>query len=375
VVLAAPFQALTPIEAANVLRNLTSRGFIASASEGAIPPGLMDGVARYVELPVVAQQARLGSLVQGLDQNGTLPPWDIILGGSAPGLDAEERTATGYAVVAFIADRYGVGRLRDFVQGFATTPGWRENAAAVLGQDEAGLTAAWNQFLPRWFATGWRQNQVSAFDLTRAQSLFDRGAYEAAAAEAERSQRLFTDLNDQAGLGQVETLLALCAVGLQADAIMADAQVALERQQYDYALTLLADAGDLYALLPEAHRPTGMIDQYRTIAETGIAAASDLAEADRLQRNWLQITTARDHAVAAGDAYAWLANEDGLEAAGALVTAIDTRIQRMVFVLSALVIMLAAWLVTWIWLHRPARLLWPFRDPGVRATRVQQGGD
>jgi hypothetical protein len=374
-VLAEPFLALTPIEAGNLLRNLTSRGFIWTASAGRIPPGLLDGIARYVELPLVAQQARLGSLVQGLDQNGTLPPWDLILGGAAPGLSAEERTATGYAVTAFVADRYGVAKLRDLVTGFATVPDWRQNTKAVLGQDEAGLTAAWEQFLPRWFASGWRQNQVSAFDLTRAQSLFDRGAYEAAAAEAERSQRLFTDLGDEAGLGQVETLLAMCAVGLQADSVMTEVQAALENHQYEVALDLLANAEDLYALLPEAHRPGGTIDQYRTIAETGLAAQADLAEAQRLQSDWLQVTTARDHAVAAGDAFAWLADPDGVEAAQEVTSAIDLRIQRMVFVLSALVVMLAAWLVTWLWLHAPGRLQWPHRDLLRRASRAEQGGD
>ncbi len=375
VVLADPFMALTPIEAGNLLRNLTSRGFIATASGGQIPPGLMDGIARYVELPVIAQQARLGSLVQGLDQNGTLPSWDIILGGAAPGLTTEERTASGYAVVAFIADRYGVAKLRDLVTGFATVPDWRQNVKAVLGQDETGLNAAWEQFLPRWFASGWRQNQVSAFDLTRAQALFDRGAYEAAAAEAERSQRLFTGLNDEAGLSQVETLLAMCAVGLQADSIMTDAQAALEGHQYQVALDLLANADDLYALLPEAHRPDGTIDQYRTIAETGLTAQADLAEAQRLQHNWLQVTTARDHAIAAGNAFAWLADPDGVEAAQTVTTAIDLRIQRMVFVLSALVVMLAAWLVAWIWLHAPGRLQWPHREMLARSSRASQGGD
>jgi hypothetical protein len=370
----AAFAALTPVEAGNVLRNLVSRGFIHAASGGNAPPGLVDGLARYVETPVVAQQARLGSLVQGLHQNGTLPAWDAILAGTAPGLSAEERTASAYALVAFIAGRYGAGGLQAFVQGFADTPAWPDAATAAMGQDAAGIEASWQQFLPRWFASGWRQNAISAFDLTRAETLFSRGAYEAAAAEAERSQRLFLDLDDQAGLSQTETLLALCAVGLQADAIMGETQAALDAHEYDTALRLLANADDLYLLLPENHRPGGIIAEYRSIADAGMAANADLAEAERLQQNWLQVTAARDHALAAGNAYAYLADAEGLAGAQAVLDGLDTRIQRMVFVLSALVVALGGWLGIWMWLHAPARLHWPSSVPGHRPWSTTGGG-
>ena len=375
VIVAGQFMALTPIEAGNVLRNVTSRGFIHAASGGNVSPGLMDGIARYVETPVVARQARLGSLVQGLDQSGALPAWDPIMQGAAPGLTPEVRTATAYAVTAFLVDRYGVAGMREFVGGFATTPDWRENATIVYGQAAADLESAWTQFLPRWFASGWRENAVSAFDLSRAEALFSRGAYEAAASEAERSQRLFLDLDDQIGLSQVETLLALCAVGLQADSIMADTQAALERHDYETALLLLTNAEDLYALLPEEHRPAAIIDEYRRLAETGITANADLAEASRLQNDWLQVTTARDHAIAAGNGYAYLGNADGQSAAAAVVDGIDTRIRRMVFILSALVVALAAWLAVWTWLHAPGRLHWPAREAVQRRWRASEGGD
>jgi hypothetical protein len=375
VIVAGPFLALTPIEAGNVLRNVTSRGFIHDASGGNIPPGLMDGIARYIETPVVARQARLGSLVQGLDQAGTVPGWDPIMRGAVPGLSQEVRTATAYAVTAFLVDRYGVAQLRGFVRGFADTPDWGENATIVYGQAASDLESAWAQFLPRWFASGWRENAVSAFDLSRAEALFARGAYEAAAAEAERSQRLFLDLDDQVGLSQVETLLALCAIGLQADSIMTETQAALESHDYETALLLLGNAEDLYALLPEEHRPGGIIDEYRRLAETGLAANADLAEANRLQNDWLQVTTARDQAIAAGNGYAYLGNGDGRAAAEAVVDGIDTRIRRMVFVLSALVVALAAWLATWTWLHAPGRLHWPAREAVQRPWGASEGGD
>lgn len=369
-----PFLGLTPIEAGNVLRNVVSRGFVQAAAVGQMPMGLLDGIARYVETPVAARQARLGSLVQGLDQSGTLPGWTRIVTSTAPELSTEEQTANSYALVAFLTDRYGVAGLRNLIAGFAGTPEWTANLAGTFGQSEADLATAWNQFLPRWFASGWRDNAVSAFDLGRAEELFARGAYEAAAAEAERSQRLFTDLDDQAGLSRVEALLAQCAIGLQADSIMVDAQAALESNAYTEVLALLTQAEDLYALLPDSHRPVTTIERYGELANDGSAADSQLARALGSADNWLAVTTARHDAVTAGDTYASLGNADGVTTATMVVSEIDARIQRMVFVLSALVVVLCAWLGIWIWQRSPGRLLWRPLGPPSPRWRAGTGG-
>ncbi len=370
-----PFLALTPIEASNMLRNAVSRVFIQAAAGGSMPLGLLDGIARYVEIPVVARQARLGSLVQGLDQAGTLPGWDQIVAASAPDLPAEVQTANAYALVAFIADRYGVAGLRNLITGFANTPEWQANLAATFSQSEGDLTGAWAQFLPRWFASGWRDNAVSAFDLSRAETLFARGAYEAAAAEAERSQRLFVDLEDQVGLSQVEALLAQCAIGLQADSLMANAQTALEAHGYTEARDLIDQANDLYALLPEDHRPATVIDRYTQLATSGIEADGSLEQARSEAEGWLSIASARYDAVAAGDSYALLGDGDGVARANEVVDGIDSRIQRVVYGLSALVIVLGAWLGAWLWQRAPGRLRWQSARPSGHAWRVNPGGD
>jgi hypothetical protein len=341
-----------------------------------MPAGLLDGIARYVETPVVARQARLGSLVQGQDQAGTLPGWDMIVTGTAPDVSPEVQTANAYALVAFIADRYGVAGLRNLVSGFATNPEWSVNLPATFGQTEADLAAAWSQFLPRWFASGWRDNAVSAFDLGRAETLFARGAYEAASAEAERSQRLFVDLDDQVGLSQVEALLAQCAIGLQADRLMADAQAALETHDYVAARDLIDQADDLYVLLPEEHRPGSIIDRYNDLAGNGLAADDRLGRARERANDWLSMASARTDALAAGDAYALLGDADGVAAATEVTGAIDDRIQRLVFVLSALVIVLGAWLCAWLWLRAPGRLQWPAgrQSRPVRDVGTSPGG-
>lgn len=364
-----PFLALSPIEAGNILRNLLSRSFMRQASGARLHPALADGVARYVELPVLAQQARLGSLVQGLDQAGTRPSIAAVLDPAPLPFDPETVTAVRYSLVAFITERYGVASMQAMVRAFATEPDWRTALPTALGQPIEALDAAWRDFLPRWFASGWRENAVSAFDLTRAEELFERGAYEAAAAEASRSQQLFSDLGDQPMLSRVEGLLAQSAVGLQADRMMTDVQAALEAHDYERATTLLDEADELYARLPDVHRPADAIASYRSIAGRGQDAVARLAIADEEATSWLGVRQTRADALAAASDFAYLGDADRLLKANDLVQDLDRRLQRLVLGLAALSLLTGAWLVAWVWFRAPANLVWGSRGRIARTWR------
>ncbi|CAA9561875.1 MAG: hypothetical protein AVDCRST_MAG43-1988 [uncultured Thermomicrobiales bacterium] len=364
-----PFLALSPLEADNALRNMLSRSFMRQASGARLPPPLADGIARYVELPVLAQQARLGSLVQGLDQAGTRPAILDVLGTAPLPFDAETSIAVKYSLVAFITERYGVASLQALVQGFAGEPKWDIVLPTVLGQSVEELDAAWAEFLPRWFGSGWRENAVSAFDLTGAEELFERGAYEAASAEASRSQQLFSDLGDQPMLSRVEGLLAQSAVGLQADQTMTDVQASLEAHDYTRAATLLDEAERLYGRLPEAHRSDEAIASYRSISGRGQGAVTRLAIADQHAGSWLSVRQTRADALAAGREFAYLGDANRLGEANALVQDLDRRLQRLVLGLAAVSLLTAAWLVAWVWFRAPANLAWA---PRRRTSRTGQ---
>ncbi|MDQ3655624.1 MAG: hypothetical protein M3457_11160, partial [Chloroflexota bacterium] len=89
------------------------------------------------------------------------------------------------------------------------------------------------------------------------------------------------------------------------------------------------------------------------------------------------MTAARNDALGAGDTYASLGNADGAASADEVVNGIDSRIQRLVFVLSALVIVLGAWLGAWLWQRAPGRLRWQSARPlrHSRPRRASAGGD
>lgn len=361
VVDSAAFQALTPAEAINVLRNLASRPAMQAAAGGHLPSGLMDGIARYIEVPVLAEQARLGSLVQAAQRSGTLPPIPAIVAGSASGssVDAETLTASAYAFSAFVIARSGVGGLRDLVRAFAASGATAETALpAALAQPLPEIQTAWEAFLPRWFTTGWQANAVAAFDLAPAQQLFDRGAYAAAADRARLSQQLYADLGDETQLSRVETLLALCAVALQAESLMGDAQTALANHDYARAQALLAQADAQYALLPEAHQPTTILQTYHRIADDGLAASEQLAEAHTATGSWLSLRTGRAQALAAGQTFARLGDDGRAADARALLADVDQRVQKLALILATLAVLLTTWFGFWMRSRAPQRFSW-----------------
>ena len=356
------FQALTPAEATNVLRNLASRPAMQAAAGGTLPAGLMDGIARYIEIPVLAEQARLGSLVQVAQRGGSLPELPAIIDGTPPAgstVDADTMTASAYAFTAFTIGRSGVGGLRDLVRAFAQPGATAETAlTSALAQPLPDIQKAWNAFLPRWFATGWQTNAIAAFDLAPAQQLFDRGAYAAAADRARLSQQLYADLEDETQLSRVETLLALCAVALQGETLMADAQAALADHDYARAQSLLAQADVQYALLPEEHRPSATLRDYHRIADDGVAASAQLAAAREATGSWLSLRSGREEALAAGTTFARLGDDARAADARALLAMVDQRVQKLALILATVAVLLTTWFGLWMRSRAPQRFSW-----------------
>ncbi|MGC4108314.1 MAG: hypothetical protein QM753_18490 [Thermomicrobiales bacterium] len=358
----AAFLALTPAEATNVLRNLVSRLAMQAAAGGNLPVGLMDGIARYIEVPVLAEQARLGSLVQAAERSGTLPEIPAIVAGTpqdGASVDADTMMASAYAFTSFVIARSGVSGVRDMVHAFAQPGASTETVLpTVLAQPLPDIEKAWSAFLPRWFTSGWQSNAVAAFDLTPAQQLFDRGAYAAAADRARLSQQLYTDLGDETQLSRVETLLALCAVALQAETLMADTKSALANHDYARAQALLAQADAQYALLPEEHRPTTTLQQYHQIADDGATATQQLADAQTTTHSWLSLRSGRAEALAAGKTFARLGDDARAADATALLASVDQRVQTLALILATVAVLLTTWFGLWMRSRAPQRFSW-----------------
>ena len=352
------FLSRSPLEAENALRHAVAHVLVREASDGKLPRGFDEGFALYAERPVSARLGRHAALLQNAVQRGALLSWSELNRPQAPAADPALVTAHAYGVVAFLVERHGLRPFGDFVAALREEPDWRSAMRAVYKRSPSELEDQWEENLPRWAAGGWRDNLFAAFDLQPARDLLAKAHYEAAKAELEKSLRLYTDLGDIERQAEVESLLRQGDVGLQAEALMTQTQQALERHTYDRAQTLLTQARAQYDQLPADQRPEQLLAAYDDLASGGLRAATDLETARRLSRRWADYPEARSAAVAAGETYARLGDEEMTERAQTVLDDLDARQRRLVLMLGALAALTIAWLALWLWARGPAELDW-----------------
>lgn len=354
----ASFARLTPLEAENALRHALSHVVAREASRGRIPRGFDEGLAAYFERPVPARMARHAALVQNARAGGDLLTWSDLNRPAPPDAEPAAIAAHAYSMVAFLIDRHGPGVLGDFIAGLAEEPDWRAVLREIYARAPNELEGQWAEALPRWTAGGWRTNLLTAFDLQPARDLIERGHYATARRELEQSLRLFTDLDDEAGIAEVGDLLRQTDTGLQAELFMTQAQAALELHDYGRARTLLEQARMQYGRLSGAQEPTELLASYDTLAQAGLQAGVDLDRARQRSARWADYQTARAAALSAGAGYGRLGDDTGMSQTAAVLDELDARQRRLVLLFGGLAILSAAWLTLWLWARGDAHLDW-----------------
>jgi hypothetical protein len=352
------FERRTPLEAENALRHALAHVVAREASGWRIPRGFDEGLAAYFEQPIAAHLARHAALVQNARAGGNLLSWSDLNRPTPPDASPAALTAHAYSMIAFLIDRHGPGVFGDFITQLSEEPDWRAVLRETYKRDPQELEAQWEENLPRWTTGGWRTNLLAAFDLQPARDLLERGHYATARRELERSLRLFTDLDDDTGISEVNGLLRQTDIGLQAETFMSQAQAALELHDYDRAQSLLVQADGQYGRLSGAQAPAELMTVYGELARAGVQAGVDLDRAREQSQRWADYPMARAAALAAGAGYARLGDDEGLHQTRAVLEALDARQRRLVMLFGGLAILAAGWLALWLWARGSPQLDW-----------------
>ena len=352
------FLARSPRDAENAIRHATAHLLVGLAAGHNLPRGFEEGIAQYVEQLPTPRLARIAATVQGANQRSALLSWSDLNRSNASPADAELIGAESYSAVAFLLDQFTVRSFRDYLAALRTEPDWRLAMRSIYNRSAGEVEKQWKDNLPRWGAGGWKENLVAAFDLQPARDLLAGANYAAAKAALDRSQQLYADLGDPERLAEVEALLLQCDTGIQAEALMTQAQQALELHTYDRAQVLLTQARTQYARLPPEQHPTTLLESYDRIAASGLQAINNLDRAQQLSRRWRDYPDARKAAVGAGSTFAALGDEEMTARAQAVLHDLDVRQRRLVLMLAALACLTAAWLALWLWARGPAEVTW-----------------
>ncbi|MFL5758610.1 MAG: peptidase MA family metallohydrolase [Thermomicrobiales bacterium] len=357
-ILLANISAQTAQEADNSLRHAISHLLTGYASGGMIPSGIDEGLAMYMERPVNPKLARIAGIMQTAVQRGELLSWSDLNRSRPPATDPKLLSAESYAIVAYLISRGRLPAIQQFVSAMKFSTNWRDAIYTAFGRSSDDLERQWEENLPRWIASGWKENLIAGFDLDPAKTQLAKGDYEGAKRSLESSQQLFTELKDSERQATVEALLSQCDTGIQAEALMLQVQQSLENHAYDRASTLLEQARGQYEQLPQEQRPDDLLNTYEAIANEGQEAGKTLDHAILLSQDWSNYPKARRAALDAGASYASLGDQEMADRSQSVLNHLQSRQRRLVLLLGALAVITLLWLFLWLWTRGPSELKW-----------------
>ncbi|MFL5734831.1 MAG: peptidase MA family metallohydrolase [Chloroflexia bacterium] len=276
-----------------------------------LPVGFQEGLAQYDEL----SQSRAQEVVQGLQQAQSM---------GVPFLSLRELNSQrtfrfklnvaypqSYSVMAFLADRYGMGTFSKFLKELATGNYLRGNyegaVESAYGVSLDALDEQWQQYLPGFLNEGWKHNVLDSYDMSPGIALFDSGRYSEASAYFAASEKLYQDLGRDQRASEAAQYKGNADRAAQAGELTIQARSAMEKNDYSTAQRDASMADMAFGALNLSSRK----DQARALedmANRGLSAVEDLRQA-REHRQALNLPQAQAEARRAGETFATLGDE------------------------------------------------------------------
>lgn len=318
-----------PEELPNNIRHELAHIIASDLSGNRLNTGFHEGIAQYVEQtsPALLEQKIL--LLERARDQGRLMAWsdfedrDKIYG------DPPTAYPQALSVVAFLVDRYGFGKFRDFLIISGRSSGYRSALERAYGVSPRDLEEQWRDWLPSYLAGGYRRNALTSYDLSYPTQLLEQGRYAEAATDLEQAiewlERQVTT-QQQETVATARQLLARSREGQRAERLAEGARTALEQAEYQRAGQLVAQARAAYVALGDT-RQDAVLAAYEERVVRGLSADAQLAQAGQLARAF-RFPQARVSVDAAAAEFAALGDQIRLESALALRSAMDQR-QRL----------------------------------------------
>lgn len=315
-------QSQTPDEVQNNIRHELTHLVAAELSEDRLNVGFQEGIAQYVERPSRELEAKIQSLRRAF-QNGRLFTWSDLDDRDTVYRDPDVSYPQSLSVVAFLVERYSFARLRDFLTVSGRSSGYRSALERAFGVSPADLEQQWNDWLPTYLDGGYKNNGLTAYDLSQARELLDQGRYAEAQTELDTAIEWLSKTDQADVLQEAEGLLEQSLAGQQAQALAIEARVALDQADYDRATDLVAQARRAYQELGD-NRQDAVLAAYAERAERGKRANAALEQARALAQG-LRFPQARAVADQAASEYLALGDRARADQALALRASLDGR--------------------------------------------------
>ena len=315
-------------EVHNNVRHELTHIIAADMSENRLNTGFQEGVAQYMEHTALDLDSKIAALRLAADQ-GRLMPWSALDDRDAIYGTPEVGYPQSLSIVAFLIDRDGFAKLREFLTISARSSGYRSALERAYGASVTDLETAWQKWLPGYMAGGYKNNALDSYDLSFARGLLEQGNYPAAVSELEQASTWITkhaDTQPAEVAAQVSQLKSHAEAGVRATQIAESARKALEKGNYEEAQRQIDESRRIFTGIGD-RRQDAALDVYAQRVIRGIAASTQLDRANELVGG-LRFTQAREAVNVATHEFAALGDTLRLENALALRSTLD-RYQRL----------------------------------------------
>jgi hypothetical protein len=269
-----------------------------------LPIGFQEGLAQYNELSDTRADEVVKALQAAQAQGVDLLSWDDLTNTRRFQRQLDVAYPESYTVMAFLADRYGMGAYTRFLAGLRAGHAWSAALAEGFGVSAAELEAQWRDWLPGFFSDGWRKNVLRASDLAPGRALYDAGQFAEAAAYFKQSEALYRDLGRMAQLTAAMNARVNAERAQQATQQATAAGTALAAHDYAGAQQQATTAAATFAALQLTDRRNQAASIAGQAAQ-GVQALATLDRARLAQQGW-RVADAEQAAREAGAALAAL---------------------------------------------------------------------
>jgi len=282
-----------------------------------LPIGFQEALAQYNELSTGRAQESAETIKSVLAANVPLFSWAELNDQQSFMASAALAYPESYSVMAFLADKYGMGDFASFMSGLRNSVDWPKAMDAAYGKTVDQLQAEWQAYLPGFIKDGWQQNLLAAYDLSPGVALYDAGQFKEAADDFALSQKLYSGLGRADRVSEATDYLAKAQKAGGAATLAADARKALEAYDYKTAHDKASQALDAFTGLGLKDL-AGAVGQTSDLAQSGLTASAALAGA-QAELNSFNLPGAHNDALTAAQLYSKLGDAAGVEQANRVV--------------------------------------------------------
>lgn len=334
----------SPEEITNNVRHELTHIIAADLSGGRLTTPWQEGIAQFVEHPSPQLDEKMQLMRQIISEDRLLS-WRELNQPGATYADPRVGYPQSLTIVAFLIQRNGMARYREYVEEMKDSSGYRSALEKVYGTSADLLEKEWRAALPQFVTEGYKSgtdsNLPTTFDLDPATQLVTQGDYSGAIRVLRGLIPTIVAANDAIVLQRAKSLLARAEAGQRGAGLAADARAALLRGDYPAATTASLAAQRQFDSIGQSEQ-VALLVEYEQLAERGRAAEVNLNQAGALLRRF-QLVDARDLLVSSYTTFVELGDQRRAEQAQSTLMFIARGEQLLTALCFIIAVVLIAW--------------------------------